>query len=145
MLLATLCLLGMLAVGFAVVASREIARAGRAERDTAARHRFLAAFDERGAGEPRMPSELLVQTFETIAARTAAPRTALRRAARLEADLGLSAADIEDAALLVTARCQAHLPDGRDLDAIGDRVRTVDDFVRFLAPFVETAPLARAA
>lgn len=146
LLLALVATLLLLAVSFAVVASREIARAGRAERDTAARHRFLAAFDGRsGTVGARVPAELLVETFETIAARATAPRAALRPAARLHDDLGLSAEDVEDAALLVTARCEAHLPHGHDLDALGREVRTVEEFVRFLVPFVERTPMARAA
>lgn len=149
MLLATLLsALLAIALGFGVVASRAISRAGHAERDSAARHRFLAAFDARGpggAGAARVPSELLVQTYETIAARAADRARALRPAARLDRDLGLTRADVEDVALLVTARCEAHLPHGRDLDALAREVRTVEEFVRFLAPFVESGSAARAA
>lgn len=145
LLLATFCLLAVTAAGFGLTASREIARAGRAERDTAARHRFLSAFDGRGAGAHRVPAELLVQTFETIGARTAAPVAALHPGARLDTDLGLTRTDIEDAALLVVARCEAPLPYARDLDALAREVTTVEGFVRFLAPFVDGTPVARAA
>jgi hypothetical protein len=144
-LLLVACALVLPAAGFALVASREITRAGRAERDTAARHRFLAAFDARGDAPARVPAELLIQTFETIAARAGTAAVELRPGARLGADLGLSAADIEDAALLVTARCEAHLPHGRDLDTLVREARTVEDFVRFLAPFFESAPVPQAA
>lgn len=146
LVLTVLCLLPALALGFAAAASRVVTRAERATCDTAARHRFLSAFDARGAGPGRVPSDLLVQTFEVMGARATAPGATLRPAARLRADLGLSAVDIEDAALLVTARCEAdHLPHGHDLDALAREVTTVEEFVHFLTPFVERAPTVRAA
>lgn len=137
--LAVLAVLFALALGFAVTSSRVIAQAGRAANDTAARHRFLAAFE--GLGAAHVPAELLVQTFETLSRRLAdgTPPAALRPRARLAEDLGLSAADVEDAALLVAARCEARLPQARDLDALTRRVVTVEDLVRFLVPFVEAA------
>lgn len=137
----------VLAAGFALASSRTITRAGRADSDTAARHRFLAAFDARGAAG-RPPADLLVQTYETLARRLddGVPRQALRPGARLAADLGLSAADVEDVALLVAARCDGRLPHARDLDALHDEAETVEGLVRFLGRFVEvTAPTARAA
>lgn len=138
---AVLTVLFVLAFGFAVTSSRVITRAGRAAEDTAARHRFLTAFDALGAGSARVPAELLVQAFETLARRMpdGTPPSALRPSARLAADLGLSVADVEDAALLVAARCEARLPQAQDLDALTRRVVTVEDLVRFLVPFVEAA------
>lgn len=139
--LAVLTVLCVLALGFAVTSSRVLTQAGKAADDTAARHRFLGAFDGRGAGPARVPAELLVQAFETLARRLpdGVPPSALRPGARLAEDLGLSAADVEDAALLVAARCEARLPQAQDLDALTQRVVTVEDLVRFLVPFVEAA------
>jgi len=128
----------VLAAGFVLASSRTITRAERAESDTAARRRFLAAFDARGAAG-RAPADLLVQTYETLARRLDAglPRQALRPGARLAADLGLSAADVEDVALLVVARCDGRLPHARDLDVLHHEAETVEELVRFLGQFVE--------
>ncbi len=139
---AAVCL--VLAGAFAVAASRAITRAGRADAATAARHRFLSAFDARGAG--RLPADLLVQTFETLARRLdgGVPHGELRPGAALAADLGLGRGDIEDVALLVAARCELRLPRGRDLDALHQEVTTVEEFVEYLARFTEP-PITRAA
>lgn len=138
------CLL--LAVSFALAGSRAVTRAGRTEAATAARHRFLAAFDARAAGAGRAPADLLVQTYETLATRIgdAAPRADLRPGARLGADLGLGRADVEDVALLIAARCEARLPRGRDLDVLHREVDTVEQLVDHLVPFLAGAT-ARAA
>ena len=138
------CLALALAAAFGLAASRSITRAGRAEAATAARHRFLAAFDRRGTAHA--PADLLVQTYETLASRVAdeAPRRELRPGTRLAADLGLGRADLEDVALLVAARCEVRLPRGRDLDALHREVTTVEHLVDYLARFA--APrVARAA
>jgi hypothetical protein len=94
-----------------------------------------------GPGRPARPAELLVQTFEILARRLpdGTPASALRPGARLAGDLGLSTADVEDAALLVAARCEARLPHAQDLDALTRQAVTVEDLVRFLVPFVEAA------
>jgi type II secretory pathway pseudopilin PulG len=137
----------LLAAAFALASLRAIARAGRAEAPTVARHRFLAAFDARGAAFGRPPADLLVQTYETLARRLddGVPHADLRPAARLGADLGLTRADVEDVALLVAARCEGRLPRGRDLDALHHEVTTVEHLVDFLAPFVQPVAPARAA
>jgi hypothetical protein len=134
----------VLAGAFTVAALRAITRSGRAEAATAARHRFLAAFDARGGA--RLPADLLIQTYETLARRLddGVPHGELRPGAQLSADLGLDRADVEDVALLVTARCEARLPRGRDLDALHREVATVEDLVEYLARFAD-APAARAA
>lgn len=136
----------VLATGFALASARVIARAERAEADSAARHRFLAAFDARGAvGRP--PADLLVQTYETLARRLGdgRPRQALRPGARLATDLGLGAADLEDVALLVAARCDARIPHARDLDALHHEAETVEQLVGFLGRFVEAEGAEAAA
>ena len=137
-----LCLI--LAVVFALAASRAVTRAGRAEAPTAARHRFLMAFDARPEGRP--PADLLVQTYEALARRLddGVPRADLRPAARLRADLGIGKEDLEDVALLVAARCEARLPRGRDLDALHREVDTVEQLVDYLARFA-AAPVTGSA
>ena len=124
-----------LAAGFALAASRAVTRAGRVESATAARHRFLAAFDARGG---HFPADLLVETYDTLAQRldNRVPNGELRPGARLQSDLGIGREDLEDVALLVTARCEARLPRGRDLDALHGEVDTVEQFVAYLARFM---------
>lgn len=137
-----LCL--TLAVAFALAASRAVTRAGRAKTSTAARHRFLMAFDTRPADRP--PADLLVQTYEALARRLddGVPHADLRPAARLHADLGIGKEDLEDVVLLVAARCEARLPRGRDLDALHREVDTVEQLVDYLARFT-AAPVAPPA
>ena len=134
-----------LCVAFVAAGSRAVARAGRAEASVAARHRFVSAFD--GAPADRLPAELLVEAFETLAVRLPddVPLADLRPGARLRADLGLQPADVEDAALLVAARCDCRIPRGRDLDALHREVATVDQFVGYLARFARADRDARAA
>ena len=139
-----LAVLFVIALGFAVSSSRVISHADRSEQDSAARHRFLAAFDARSPG--CAPAELLVQAFEMLARRLpdSTPASALRPGARLRGELGLTAEDVEDAALLVAARCEAPLPHGTDLDALTRDVVTVEEFVQFLRPFIEARGEAEA-
>jgi hypothetical protein len=127
-----------LAGGFTLVASRVVTRAGRAEADASARQRFVAAFDARDTGAAGIPAALVVQTFETLAARVGdqISPASLRPDARLEADLGLGAADVEDVALLVAAHCNGRIPRERDLDALHREVETVGELIDYLAPFV---------
>jgi hypothetical protein len=131
------------ALAFTLAGSRAVSRAGRAEAATAARHRFLAAFDARGAGAP---ADLLVQTYETLAGRLdgGVPHGELRPGARFREDLGLEPADVEDVALLVAARCEGRIPRGRDLDALTREVATVEQLVDYLTRFL-VRPAARTA
>jgi hypothetical protein len=147
MLLLVAAAVVLLAAAFALASLRAIARAGRAEAPTVARHRFLAAFDAREAPLGRPPADLLVQTYETLARRLddGVPHADLRPGARLAADLGLTRADVEDVALLVAARCEGRLPRGRDLDALHHEVTTVEHLVDYLARFVQPAAAMRAA
>jgi hypothetical protein len=69
----------------------------------------------------------------------------IRPADRMGETLGMSDMDVEDVALLIAARCEARIPTARDLDELGARARTVDDLVRFLAPFCTTAPVRLVA
>jgi hypothetical protein len=145
MLTAVALCLAAVATAFVLAGSRAVTRAGRSEATVAARHRFLAAFDARGAAA-HTPADLLVQTFETLADRLddGVPHAELRPASRLGADLGLGRADVEDVALLVAARCEARLPRGRDLDGLHREVDTVEQFVDYLAR-VTARPASRAA
>jgi hypothetical protein len=51
----------------------------------------------------------------------------------------LAALDLEDAVLVIADRAGARLPGVRDLDALGGQVQTVEDLLRFLAPFFRDA------
>ena len=129
-----------LAAGFALAASHAVTRAGRAEAASAARHRFLAAFDARGG---HFPAHLLVETFATLAQRLddGVPHGELRPGARLHDDLGIGREDLEDVALLIASRSDARLMRGRDLDALHHEVDTVEQLVAYLARFVVAAPV----
>lgn len=114
---------------FAAVSSRTIA-AGTGQ-DELGRHRFLAAFNGH-----RIPAELLVQTYDALNRRVGAPNVALLPGTALAAELCLTRLDVEDLALLVAARCDGRIPSARDLDMLDDEVRTVEDLLLFLHPFV---------
>jgi hypothetical protein len=51
----------------------------------------------------------------------------------------LAALDLEDAALVIADRAGARLPGARDLDTLSAQVHTVEDLLRFLAPFFHDA------
>jgi hypothetical protein len=119
----------LLACTFATVSSRTISAATR--HDELGRHRFLSAF-----GSHRFPAELLVHTFEALDRRVGARSVTLGPATALGEDLGLTRLDAEDVALLVAARCDGRIPTARDLDLLDDEVRTVEDLLVFLHPFV---------
>ena len=64
-----------------------------------------------------------------------------RDAALAAGDLGFSRMDAEDVALLIAARCQGRIPSAHALDVLDDSVRTVEDLLTFLHPFV-AVPMA---
>ena len=128
----------LMATGFVVAGSRALAAANR--RELGGRNSFLARFD--GSG---LPADLLVQAYETLSRRVSAEIRDIRPGDRLVENFGMSAADMEDVALLVAARCEARIPSAHELDELDARVRTVDDLVRFLVPFYEPTRVARAA
>jgi hypothetical protein len=119
----------LLAGTFAAVSSRTISAARH--HDELGRHRFLAA-----CNRYRLPAELLVHTFEALNRRGGAPNVALGPATVLATDLCLTRLDVEDLALLVAARCDGRIPTARDLDLLDAEVRTVEDLLLFLHPFV---------
>ncbi|MDF1502308.1 hypothetical protein [Roseisolibacter sp. H3M3-2] len=119
----------LVAAAFAAASSRTISAAAR--HDELGRHRFLSAFNGR-----RLPAELLVQTYEALSRRVGAPAVALVPATALAGDLGLTRMDAEDLALLIAARCEGRIPTAHDLDVLDDSVRTVEDLLEFLHPFV---------
>lgn len=126
------------AAGFAFSSSRALAATSAHEMPS--RREFLAAYDGRA-----VPAELLVQLYETLGRRLAGAGARVRPTARLAEELGLTAEDVEDVALLVLARCHGRLPHAADLDALVARVRTVGELVEFLTPFCATEPVAMAA
>jgi hypothetical protein len=128
----------LLAAGFVLAGSRALNAANR--RELGGRNSFLAKFD--GSG---IPADLLVQAYETLARRVSAEIRDIRPGDRLVENFGMSQADMEDVALLVAARCEARIPGAHELDELDERVRTVDDLVRFLAQFYEPTRVGRAA
>ncbi len=128
--LAIVATLVAVAVAFAIVSSRTITAAA-SRRDELGRHRFLSAFNSHG-----LPAELLVQTYEALSRRIAAPTLVLGPATTLAGELGLTRIDAEDLALLIAARCEGRIPTAHDLDVLDDSVRTVEDLLAFLHPFV---------
>ena len=125
--IAIIALLLVGATGFAIASIRALAEPDSAH-DMPARRRFLAEFDG-------VPANLLVETYEAIGRRLSAPGQRVTRDARLGADLALTAADIEDIALLVTARCDGQLPTAADLNRLDRSVETVSELIGFLRPF----------
>jgi hypothetical protein len=128
----------LMATGFVVAGSRALDAANR--RELGGRNSFLARFD--GSG---IPAALLVQAYETLSRRVSAEVRDIRPGDRLAENFGMSAADMEDVALLVAARCEARIPGAHELDELDASVRTVEDLVRFLVPFYEPARAARTA
>lgn len=127
--IATLTLLLAVAVGFAAVSLRALARTD-ATLDMPARREFLREFDADG-----LPANMLVEAYEALGRRLGGGGTRVTRSARLALDLGLSAADVEDVALLVAARCEGRLPAAADLNVLDTSVHTVGDLIAFLTPF----------
>jgi hypothetical protein len=119
---------------FAAVSSQTISAA--AQRDELGRHRFLSAFNGH-----RLPAELLIQAYDALSRRVSPPGVTIGPATQLFGDLGFSRMDAEDIALLIAARCQGRIPTARDLDELDDSVRTVEDLLVFLHPFV-AVPMA---
>lgn len=139
LVLAVIATLSLVAAAFSAVGSHAIDHANRQE--IGGRDRFVAAFGRRH----RFPAALLAQTYDILSRRTTPPVRDLRPADRLDLTLGMSAADVEDVALLVAARCEGRIPTARDLDELDAHVRTVHDLVGFLVPFCAPAPARRAA
>lgn len=125
----TIALLLAGAIGFAAVSIRALARTDGVF-DMPARREFLSEFDD-----DRLPANMLVEAYEALGRRIGGRGRRVTRSARLLADLGLTAADVEDVALLVAARCEGRLPVADDLNTLDASVRTVGDLIRFLTPF----------
>lgn len=139
--IAVLALLLVFATGFAVASLRAL---GRPERglDMPSRREFLAEFDGEG-----LPANVLVEAYEALGRRLVGQSRRVTRGARLAVDLGLTAADVEDVALLVAARCEGRLPAADDLNVLDASVHTVGELIRFLTPFCteKRGPRARLA
>ena len=128
----------LLAAGFVLGGTRALNGANR--RELGGRNSFLAKFD--GSG---IPAVLLVQAYETLSRRVSQEIRDIRPGDRLAENFGMSQADMEDVALLVAARSEARIPTAHELDELDERVRTVDDLVRFLAELNEPARATRLA
>lgn len=139
--IAILALLLVGAAGFAVGSLRALSRTGGLV-DMPSRREFLAEFDGEG-----LPANMLVEAYEALGRRLNGQGGRVTRGARLVTDLGLTAADVEDVALLVAARCEGRLPETADLDALDASVHTVGELIRFLTPFCaeRRGPRARLA
>ena len=111
----------------------------RAEHRATAELQGLARFRDQLQG--RYPDALVTQVFRFLTERhgdvegapQVDPADHLARAHRL------AALDLEDAVLVIADRAGARLPAVRDLDALGGQVQTVEDLLRFLAPFFRAA------
>ena len=111
----------------------------RAEHRASAELHGLARFRDQLQG--RYPDALVVQVFRFLAERhgdmagapLVDPIDHLGRVHRL------AALDLEDAVLVIADRAGARLPAVRDLDALSGQVHTVEDLLRFLAPFFRAA------
>ncbi|GJG85640.1 hypothetical protein tb265_08210 [Gemmatimonadetes bacterium T265] len=139
--IAILALLLVAATGFAVASIRALGRPHDAL-DMPSRREFLAEFDGEG-----LPANVLVEAYEALGRRLVTRGMRVTRRARLSDDLGLTAADVEDVALLVAARCEGRLPAAADLNVLDTSVRTVGELIRFLTPFCSQrrGPRARLA
>lgn len=133
--LAIVAVLISIALGFSLLTSRTLRRVEAV--DTTNRHSFLASYD--GSA---LPADVLVQTWDALARWLPEGVREIRQTDRLAEDYGLARLDIEDVALLIAARCEGRIPTGRDLDELDAHVRTVDDLVRFVAPFCMTRAAA---
>jgi len=136
-----LALLLVGATGFAAASIRALARTDESL-DMPSRREFLAEFDGEG-----LPANMLVEAHEALGRRLNGQGGRVTRRARLAGDLGLTAADVEDVALLVAARCEGRLPGTGDLDVLDTSVQTVGELIRFLTPFCmeKRGPRARLA
>jgi hypothetical protein len=111
----------------------------RAEHRATAELHGLARFRDQLQG--RYPDALVAQVFRFLTERhgdvdgapLVDPADQLARVHRL------AALDLEDAVLVIADRAGARLPGVRDLDALGGQVQTVEDLLRFLAPFFRDA------
>ena len=139
--IAILALLLVVAAGFAAASLRALARTGGLV-DMPSRREFLAEFDGEG-----LPANMLVEAYEALGRRLNGQGGRVTRGANLVADLGLTAPDVEDIALLVAARCEGRLPETADLDALDTSVHTVGELISFLTPFCaeRRGPRARLA
>jgi hypothetical protein len=139
--IAILALLLTAALGFTAVSLRVLARTDGIS-DMPARREFLSEFDGEG-----LPANMLVEAYEALGRRLGGRGERVTRSARLAADLRLSAADVEDVALLVAARCEGRLPVRDDLERLDASVVTVGDLIGFLIPFCteKRGPRARLA
>jgi hypothetical protein len=101
----------------------------------------LKRFRETYAG--RYPDSLLVHVYTYLAERHGAsePHYEVSPADSLERVYRLSDLDLEDAVLVIADRAGARLPRAQELDEVKQRVRTVDDLLRFLEPYFRSEPL----
>ena len=101
----------------------------------------LSRFRETYAG--RFPDALLLHTYTYLAERhgAAEPHYEVSPTDSLERVYQLRDLDLEDAVLVIADRAGAKLPNSQELDVVRERVRTVDDLLRFLEPYFRSEPL----
>jgi hypothetical protein len=101
----------------------------------------LSRFRETYAG--RYPDALLMHAYLYLAERhgSAEPHYEVVPTDSLERVYKLADLDLEDAVLVIADRAGARLPKANELDEVKQRVRTVDDLLRFLEPYFRPEPL----
>lgn len=131
-LLAALFVLGL---GISVLIRTRKANRDSNERDGLTR--FRQAYANRG-----FPDALLQGTYLYLAERDAASGAhyVVSPTDNLQRTYGLVDLDLEDAVLVIADKAGARLPNAHDLDALKDKVHTVDDLLAFLNPYFGSAP-----
>ncbi len=91
----------------------------------------------RDSTRSRYPELLLAQTYAYLAERHGAvePHYRVTPSDNLQSMYQLVDLDLEDAVLVIADRAGARLPHASELDQLKNKVRTVDDMLRFLEPF----------
>ena len=91
----------------------------------------------RDAFRGRYPELLLSQVYAYLAERPGAvgPHYIVNPNDNLEREYGLIDLDLEDAVLVIADRAGARLPRANELDELKEKVRSVDDLLRYLEPY----------
>ena len=91
----------------------------------------------RDAFRGRYPELLLSHVYTYLVARHGAvgPHYIVNPNDHLEREYALVDLDLEDAVLVIADRAGARLPRANELDQLKEKVRSVDDLLRYLEPF----------
>lgn len=130
-------ILALLAVAMCVVA---IVVSQRSKSKTAHERDGLSAFRMANANHG-YPDALLEGAYLYLAERAPAPgpHYAVALTDNLQHVYGLTDLDLEDAVLVIADKAGARLPTSHDLDGLKTQVGTVDDMLRFLGPYFDSA------